>query len=128
MSFWGTIGDQRVHLAVLCDYSTDFPTCNVFQWDSLPVRKVLEKSHEIDSILWSDLVAQVPELVRRHVSVEIKAGDTTFQISFSPKKEMVESMSKEHEVFSIRFKIDRLPDNLREAKISSVLSKKLFWK
>lgn len=88
------------------------PLARFFQSDNFQVQAIFDERQENDSILWTDLETQAPDLVRRHNFVEIKAGNENFQISvIPPKMEIVESVSKKVEVFTVRFNITRIPTN-----------------
>lgn len=96
------------------------PLARFFQSDNFQVQAIFDERQENDSILWTALETQAPDLVRRHNFVEIKAGNENFQISvIPPKMEIVESVSKKVEVFTVRFNITRIPTNWERPRIKA---------
>lgn len=113
MAFHGTLAGRVVHLVVLCDYRNQVPICKVFRRDkySRQAAMIFQGRYRSESILWADLETQAPENFLLSNCVEIRVGNEVFSISASFERGIVESISREVELFSLNFNIARRPDS-----------------
>lgn len=125
MEFSGTLAGNKVRLVVLCDYRKPPPKLQIFEWDTYRHQAAMifkRKTLKNDSMLWTDLESQAPELLALKDSVElIRARDEVCHISVSFKKGIVEEVSMDVELFSLRFDFDQRSSDAmpRGQKVSS---------
>lgn len=108
MKFEGVLlAGQNIKLVVVCDYrSTDeVPTCKVFRQDSYRRQeaKIFEGRNKVESIHWADL--EFEELGDHDNYLDICVENSIFRVLVSFEEKIVESISSNHEVFSLRFTI-----------------------
>ena len=111
MEFSGTLAGNKARLVILCDYRKLPPKLRIFEWDTYRHQAAMifkRTTHRNESILWTDLEIQAPELLALKNSIELKrARDEVCHISVSFDKGIVGKVSMDVEMFSLRFDFDR---------------------
>jgi len=110
MRFFGHVGgDNSVDFVVLCDFRGDTPLCKLFEYSTyrLQAEMLFRGRYTMESVFWVDLESQQPEFTKLTDRVEVHAGGGAFIVSASFKLGIVESVSKEVELYSLRLSIKR---------------------
>lgn len=122
LGFKGNLSVGRaVRFYVFCDYRGASPSCKMLLWDeddSHPSNSSSPSSHvpfadkyRMETAHWTDIATQIPELERAGSSIDVKVGSQVYRIASSFRKGVVESLSKEVELFILEFNVERRPYN-----------------
>jgi hypothetical protein len=113
LAFQGTLAGKVVHLVVLCDYRKQVPIGKVFRRGQYrrQAAMIFQGRYRNDSTYWADLEMQAPNILLLSNRVEVRLGNQTFRISVSFEKGIVESISREVELFSLNFNVAGSVDN-----------------
>jgi hypothetical protein len=113
LAFHGTLAGKVVHLVVLCDDKERVPIGKVFRRGQYrrQAAMIFQGRYRNDSIYWADLEIQALKILPLRNYVEIRVGNQAFRISVSLEKGIVESISREVELFNLKFSVVGSLDN-----------------
>lgn len=104
---------HALRFLVLADYRESVPTCKLLNMDAAHAPDTLDavfgEKNKIQSVLWSELLAQAPHVVALTNRLDVRVGNQVYRITASFSKGVVAAVSKELDLFSLVFGVERRP-------------------
>jgi hypothetical protein len=109
MRFFGRLEGELVTLVVLCDYRESVPVGKVFLPGQYPRQEsiIFGTRNRNESVYWEELEMEEPGLLLLGTYADVVVGNQEFRISVLFEKRIVESISKDVEVFSLKLDISK---------------------
>jgi hypothetical protein len=107
MVFRTTITKIPVDIVVLCDFRGGEPVSKVFDKSqySREASMLFEGRYRHESIYWADLELQAPDIFFLTNKMKLRCGNRNQIFSVSFEKGIIESISENKEVFSLKFNV-----------------------